>query len=356
MTGVVIGRSIGPGAGTGAAPPEGASRLTIGARITRRGMRYNSAIVRSSSRRLMGLDRRVCRLPAGGLKRSRSSFALVIDMIVIIAVPRIAAAFSICTASSCRRPETSRMNSPASSSTASSSARERSRSSLAFMPHCISDWLSTCKVVGCALYTATGRAFTTSSQPSSSSRDSSSGATASGSSKKKSDPFPSSLTTLISPCISLISFLEIARPRPVPPYLRVVEVSAWLKAWNSCPIFSGAMPMPVSRTEKWSSVLSPWGVCRETCRTRIRISPFSVNLIALPTRLTRICLMRWKSPSTFRGSAESICTLSSMFFSAALWEKTSVVSLSSFSMSTGSLSMSIFADSSLEKSRMSLIT
>jgi hypothetical protein len=29
----------------------------------------------------------------------------------------------------------------------------------------------------------------------------------------------------------------------VPPYLRVVEVSAWLKAWKSWPIFSGGMPM-----------------------------------------------------------------------------------------------------------------
>ena len=25
----------------------------------------------------------------------------------------------------------------------------------------------------------------------------------------------------------------MARPRPVPPYLRVVEASAWVKAWNS---------------------------------------------------------------------------------------------------------------------------
>ena len=40
----------------------------------------------------------------------------------------------------------------------------------------------------------------------------------------------------------------MASPSPVPPYLRVVEVSAWLNASNSLPCCSGAMPMPVSRT------------------------------------------------------------------------------------------------------------
>ena len=37
-----------------------------------------------------------------------------------------------------------------------------------------------------------------------------------------------------------------ARPRPVPPYLRVVEVSAWLNDWNRRAHCSGVMPMPVS--------------------------------------------------------------------------------------------------------------
>ena len=49
-------------------------------------------MVRRSSRRLIGLDWRECRLPAGGLKRSRSSLALVMDMMVMMAVPRMAAA------------------------------------------------------------------------------------------------------------------------------------------------------------------------------------------------------------------------------------------------------------------------
>ena len=60
-------------------------------------------------------------------------------------------------------------------------------------------------------------------------------------------PPPGGLSTQIVPPISSTSCCEIARPRPVPPYLRVVEPSAWVKAWKSAPRFSGGMPMPVSR-------------------------------------------------------------------------------------------------------------
>src|SRR4030095_14035112 len=41
----------------------------------------------------------------------------------------------------------------------------------------------------------------------------------------------------------------MARPSPVPPYRRVVEASIWLNDWNSRSSRSGAIPMPVSRTE-----------------------------------------------------------------------------------------------------------
>ena len=46
------------------------------------------------------------------------------------------------------------------------------------------------------------------------------------------EPCPSTLRTPIFPPIISTSCLEIARPNPVPPYLRVVEPSAWVKAWN----------------------------------------------------------------------------------------------------------------------------
>ena len=48
-----------------------------------------------------------------------------------------------------------------------------------------------------------------------------------------------------------------ASPRPVPPNLRVVVSSAWVKRWNRRPTCSGVMPMPVSRTANASQ--SPSG-------------------------------------------------------------------------------------------------
>ena len=47
------------------------------------------------------------------------------------------------------------------------------------------------------------------------------------SSNQNVEPAPGVLSTPIRPPISSTSCLEIARPRPVPPYLRVVEASAW---------------------------------------------------------------------------------------------------------------------------------
>ena len=63
-------------------------------------------------------------------------------------------------------------------------------------------------------------------------------------------PLPGSLWTPISPPINSASCLEIASPRPVPPYLRVVDVSACSNAWNSRSLCSSVMPMPVSLTAK----------------------------------------------------------------------------------------------------------
>ena len=64
---------------------------------------------------------------------------------------------------------------------------------------------------------------------------------------QKVEPLPGSLSTPISPPICSTSCLQIASPRPVPPYLRVVEPSACTKAWKSLSCASGGMPMPVSR-------------------------------------------------------------------------------------------------------------
>ena len=62
------------------------------------------------------------------------------------------------------------------------------------------------------------------------------------------EPLPSSLSTPIWPPIISTSRLQMARPSPVPPYLRVVDASTCMKAWNSELTRSGGMPMPVSVT------------------------------------------------------------------------------------------------------------
>ncbi len=63
-------------------------------------------------------------------------------------------------------------------------------------------------------------------------------------------PTPGSLSTRISPPIMPTRRWQMVSPNPVPPYLRVVEVSAWEKDSNSRPYCSAVRPMPVSRTLK----------------------------------------------------------------------------------------------------------
>ena len=48
--------------------------------------------------------------------------------------------------------------------------------------------------------------------------------------------------------MAFTSIDETASPRPVPPYLRVVEASTWEKLSNTASCFSRGIPMPVSLT------------------------------------------------------------------------------------------------------------
>src|SRR5207248_2896446 len=66
----------------------------------------------------------------------------------------------------------------------------------------------------------------------------------------KVEPTPGWLLTLTSPPNIWANCRVMARPNPVPPYRRVVDGSAWLKAWNSRPTCSSLIPMPVSHTVK----------------------------------------------------------------------------------------------------------
>ena len=91
------------------------------------------------------------------------------------------------------------------------------------------------------------------------------------------------LSTQMRPPIISTSCEAMVNPRPVPPYLRVVNDSACVNAANTAACRSLGIPMPVSLT----------ATCRQTSSsvpdsvaTVTTISPASVNLIALPTRLT----------------------------------------------------------------------
>ena len=88
--------------------------------------------------------------------------------------------------------------------------------------------------------------------------------------KKKVLPTPGSLSSQICPPISSTSRRQMVRPRPVPPCLRVVDMSACVNGWNSFAACSGVMPMPVSRTENLSCTFSP---VRSSSSIFSRISP-----------------------------------------------------------------------------------
>ena len=97
-------------------------------------------------------------------------------------------------------------------------------------------------------------------------------------------PSPTMLFTLTSPCISSQSCLTIAKPNPVPPNWRVVEVSACVKDSNNELRCLGSIPIPVSITEHCKNEPS---VVSSIFAVTIT-SPFKVNLTALPIKLFKI--------------------------------------------------------------------
>ena len=70
-------------------------------------------------------------------------------------------------------------------------------------------------------------------------------------------PSPGSLSTWISPPSRRAISRQIDRPRPVPPYLRLVVPSACRNASKMTSSLSAAMPMPVSITAKASMSSAP---------------------------------------------------------------------------------------------------
>lgn len=74
------------------------------------------------------------------------------------------------------------------------------------------------------------------------------------------EPWPGSLSTPTRPPIISMSCFEIARPRPVPPYLRVMEPSTCTKGWNR----------RVSRTSNKSAMFCSGVFCSEASPTLTR--------------------------------------------------------------------------------------
>jgi hypothetical protein len=117
------------------------------------------------------------------------------------------------------------------------------------------------------------------------------GVTLAGISSVNVEPTPGSLVTVMSPPIMRLKRWLIARPRPVPPYLRVVDASTWEKSRNNRLACSAVMPIPVSWT--WKRIQSPppadWRVTSTSTR------PPRVNLPALLRRLNSTWRTRVRS-------------------------------------------------------------
>ena len=93
--------------------------------------------------------------------------------------------------------------------------------------------------------------------------------------KKNVLPLPGSLVTPTSPPSIAANRLDTASPNPVPPYRRVVELSACVKARKIRLCCSSVSPIPVSATEKRTLRDSP-----SSRLTRTAISPRCGNFTA----------------------------------------------------------------------------
>ena len=120
------------------------------------------------------------------------------------------------------------------------------------------------------------------------------------------------LVSWISPPSSRDSSRLMARPRPVPPYLRLVLPSACWNASKMICCLSPGMPMPVSLTLKAT-------VCGSVSSMLSATWPRVVNLKALDNRFLRICCRRLASVIIDLGRRGSSWMRKSRFFDSATW-------------------------------------
>ncbi len=153
----------------------------------------------------------------------------------------------------------------------------------------------------------------------------------------------------------------IDRPRPVPPYLRLVVPSA---CWNASKIrrcLSSGMPMPESSTLNTSTgpALFRWSLAglqpRSALRTESFTPPVSVNLKALDSRFLMICCSRLSSVYMACGSSGSTSIVKSSFLFWAIWAKVRSIWSRRPENDISPMSRVTVPDSIFDRSRMSLI-
>ena len=123
----------------------------------------------------------------------------------------------------------------------------------------------------------------------------------------------------------------------------------WTKGSSTRGWSSGAMPQPVSRTEKRRAPEAPSAAGVQSAE--IATEPSSVNLTALETRFTRI--WRTRSSSSINRGMGPAATLSSMPFCSTWKRKGPATRESSAGKSHGAEENFIFSASSLERSSTS---
>ena len=99
---------------------------------------------------------------------------------------------------------------------------------------------------------------------------------------------------ILPDCIST-NFFVIVRPRPVPPKVLDIDPSACSNELNIPSLLSKGIPIPESIIH---IIASPF--FSEISTTT---DPFSVNLIAFPIKLYKICSILFLSPKTSGKSA-----------------------------------------------------
>ncbi len=131
-------------------------------------------------------------------------------------------------------------------------------------------------------------------------------------------PCPGVLSTVTAPPSRWAISRVMDRPRPVPPYLRLVVPSACWNAPKMVSSWCAAMPMPESLT--WNATTAP-SRCTAAgtswaCAGSMRSStlPRSVNFTALDSRLRSTCRSRESSVSRSTGTPGAVETVNSRLF------------------------------------------